>query len=229
MTTHKCDKNIKSAKNLQLYKFCFLFLPPTRLFRQQNNHIRFKKSAEWDLPYYMKNNNYYIKNYNQHILFCFFASQELLRIITENILVQVFFSVIHKNYFFGLIFWFCLPLQEEAYTLFFTNQNWYLFLRLHAILCERLLKIYERSQIIAAEEAIYKSSRSESTATALKLKPKSDIKIEDYYPTFLDMLKNVLDGNMDASNYEDTLREMFGIHAYIAFTLDRVRIFGNLT
>lgn len=36
------------------------------------------------------------------------------------------------------------------------------------------------------------------------------------------MVKNVLDGNMESTAYEDTLREMFGIHAYIAFTLDKV-------
>lgn len=36
------------------------------------------------------------------------------------------------------------------------------------------------------------------------------------------MIKNVLDGNMESTAYEDTLREMFGIHAYIAFTLDKV-------
>lgn len=69
---------------------------------------------------------------------------------------------------------------------------------------------------------MYQSSRNNSTATALRLKPKSEIKVEDFYSTFLDMLKNVLDGNMEASNFEDSLREMFGIHAYIAFTLDRV-------
>ncbi|XP_055540003.1 paired amphipathic helix protein Sin3a isoform X2 [Wyeomyia smithii] len=111
---------------------------------------------------------------------------------------------------------------EEAYTLFFTNNNWYLFLRLHAILCERLRTIYERAQIIATEERAYQSTRTNSTATALRLKPKSEIKVEEFYITFLEMLKNVLDGNMEAGNYEDSLREMFGIHAYIAFTLDRV-------
>uniref|UniRef100_A0A182W9T0 Paired amphipathic helix protein Sin3a n=1 Tax=Anopheles minimus TaxID=112268 RepID=A0A182W9T0_9DIPT len=111
---------------------------------------------------------------------------------------------------------------EEAYTLFFTNNSWYLFLRLHAILCERLRTIYERAQIIAAEERAYESTRNNSTATALRLKTKSEIRIEDYYNTFLEMLKNLLDGNMESSSYEDTLREMFGIHAYIAFTLDRV-------
>jgi len=35
-------------------------------------------------------------------------------------------------------------------------------------------------------------------------------------------VKNLLDGNMEANTYEDTLREMFGIHAYVAFTLDKV-------
>ncbi|XP_059614340.1 paired amphipathic helix protein Sin3b isoform X2 [Phlebotomus argentipes] len=111
---------------------------------------------------------------------------------------------------------------EEAYTLFFGNSNWYLFLRLHAILCERLRTMYDRAQTLAVEEAKHRGNRRESTATALRLKPKSEIQVEDYYPTFLDMLKNVLDGNMEANNYEDSLREMFGIHAYVAFTLDRV-------
>ena len=49
-----------------------------------------------------------------------------------------------------------------------------------------------------------------------------EIEPEDYYPAFLDMVKNLLDGNMDAQTYEDTLREMFGIHAYVSFTLDKV-------
>lgn len=48
------------------------------------------------------------------------------------------------------------------------------------------------------------------------------IEVDDFYPAFLDMVKNVLDGNMEATTYEDTLREMFGIHAYLAFTLDKV-------
>lgn len=49
-----------------------------------------------------------------------------------------------------------------------------------------------------------------------------DLRPEDYYAAFLDMVKNLLDGNMEPLVYEDTLREMFGIHAYLAFTLDKV-------
>ncbi|XP_076284809.1 SIN3 transcription regulator family member A isoform X4 [Lasioglossum baleicum] len=111
---------------------------------------------------------------------------------------------------------------DEAYTLFMGSNNWYLFLRLHHILCERLTKMYERAVALAEEESRYKQQRKESTAVALRLKPKNEIEIEDYYPAFLDMVKNVLDGNMESTAYEDTLREMFGIHAYIAFTLDKV-------
>lgn len=111
---------------------------------------------------------------------------------------------------------------EEAYSLFMVNNNWYVFLRLHAILCERLTKMYERAVTLAEEEAKQRTSRKESTAVALRLKPKNDVEVEDYYPAFLEMVKNVLDGNMDSNTYEDLLREMFGIHAYIAFTLDKV-------
>lgn len=84
--------------------------------------------------------------------------------------------------------------------------------------------MYERARLLAIEEERCRVNRRESTATALRLKPKPEIQVEDYYPTFLDMLKNVLDGNMDSNTFEDTMREMFGIYAYISFTLDKVSV-----
>lgn len=84
--------------------------------------------------------------------------------------------------------------------------------------------MYERARLLAIEEERCRVNRRESTATALRLKPKPDVQVEDYYPTFLDMLKNVLDGNMDSNTFEDTMREMFGIYAYISFTLDKVSL-----
>ena len=62
---------------------------------------------------------------------------------------------------------------DDCYSLFFVNSNWYLFFRLHYILCERLGKMYERATILAAEEAKEKLDRKESTAVALRLKPNS--------------------------------------------------------
>lgn len=49
-----------------------------------------------------------------------------------------------------------------------------------------------------------------------------DIDVEDYYSAFLEMVRNLLDGNMETSQYEDQLREMFTIHAYIGFTMDKL-------
>lgn len=84
--------------------------------------------------------------------------------------------------------------------------------------------MYERAHKLTVEEENVRCKSHESVATALRLNPKSDVQTEDYYPAFLDMLKNVLDGNMDANNFEDSMREMYGIHAYISFTLDKARL-----
>lgn len=54
------------------------------------------------------------------------------------------------------------------------------------------------------------------TFTADRLKPCQ------YYSHFLDMVKNLLDGNMDSVTYEETLRELFSIKAYLAFTMDKL-------
>lgn len=49
-----------------------------------------------------------------------------------------------------------------------------------------------------------------------------EVEVEDYYSYFLEMIRAVLDGNMESSQYEDTMREMFGIEAYQLFTMDKV-------
>ncbi|KAJ8311553.1 hypothetical protein KUTeg_010908 [Tegillarca granosa] len=60
--------------------------------------------------------------------------------------------------------------DDDVYMLFYVNNNWYLFFRLHQILCERLYKIYTYSTKMAAEEAMCRQERKESTAIALRLK-----------------------------------------------------------
>lgn len=132
--------------------------------------------------------------------------------------------------------------------LFFVNDNYYFFFRLHQLLCERLLKMFQQSlRLIEQEnrelnESNAQRNRQPSVATLLRLsnrrkfpffskRPRrkldsfcslANIPVDDYYPVFLDMVRNLLDGNMDSSSYEDSLREMFGIHAYIAFTMDKI-------
>jgi hypothetical protein len=66
---------------------------------------------------------------------------------------------------------------DESYSHMMCNNNWYIFLRLHHILCERLTKMYNQAVIIANEESNEKKERKESTAIALRLKPKSKTSI----------------------------------------------------
>jgi paired amphipathic helix protein Sin3a len=108
------------------------------------------------------------------------------------------------------------------YRLMYADEHWYLFFRYHQILCERLHKVYKYSLQIAENESADLKTREQSVAEALKLRNKSDIPVDEYYPTFLDIARNLLDGNMDSGTYEDQMREMFGIQAYTVFTLDKV-------
>ena len=64
--------------------------------------------------------------------------------------------------------------QDDTYTMFMANNNWYLFFRLHQILCERLNKMYSQALAITADESKERKDRKESTAKALRLKPKSE-------------------------------------------------------
>ncbi|XP_066491942.1 paired amphipathic helix protein Sin3b isoform X2 [Tiliqua scincoides] len=121
---------------------------------------------------------------------------------------------------------------DDVYTLFFANNNWYFFLRLHQTLCSRLLKIYRQAQKQLLEYRTEKErekllcegrkERSNDPAMELRLKQPSEVELEEYYPAFLDLVRNLLDGNIDPTQYEDTLREMFTIHAYIGFTMDKL-------
>ncbi|XP_024137206.1 SIN3 transcription regulator family member Aa [Oryzias melastigma] len=121
---------------------------------------------------------------------------------------------------------------DDAYNLFFVNNNWYIFMRLHQTLCSRLLRLYGQAERQIEEEVRerdwerevlgLKKEKNDNPAIQLRLKEPMDIEVEDYYSAFLEMVKNLLDGNMEASQYEDSLREMFTIHAYIAFTMDKL-------
>lgn len=65
------------------------------------------------------------------------------------------------------------------------------------MLCERLLRMYQQSVMIAEGEACDKQQRKQATAIALRLKAPSEIDLEEYYPAFLDMIRNLLDGKLE--------------------------------
>lgn len=60
-------------------------------------------------------------------------------------------------------------------------------------------------------------------ACALQLKPSSSgVKPEQNYNQLLEMIRNLLDGQMDSNQFEDAARELFFIHAYPIFTVDKL-------
>uniref|UniRef100_A0A8C6LMV2 Paired amphipathic helix protein Sin3a n=1 Tax=Nothobranchius furzeri TaxID=105023 RepID=A0A8C6LMV2_NOTFU len=121
---------------------------------------------------------------------------------------------------------------DDAYNLFLVNNYWYVFFRLYHILCSRLLRIYGQAEKQIEQESRerewekevlgLKRDKNDNPAVQLKMKEPMDVDVEDYYSVFLEMVRNLLDGNMEPAQYEDSLREMFTIHAYVAFTMDKL-------
>ncbi|XP_063370745.1 paired amphipathic helix protein Sin3b [Cydia amplana] len=109
---------------------------------------------------------------------------------------------------------------------FVCTMSWYIFLRLHGVLCQRLGALRRAALQLAEREARERAQRRPSVAAALRLKPNNlpadASSPADYYPALLELVRGVLDGNTEATAYEDAAREMFGIHAYPAYTLDKL-------
>lgn len=112
---------------------------------------------------------------------------------------------------------------------FVCTTSWYLFLRLHAVLCTRLGAARRAALALAAGESARAHARPPSVARALRLKPANlpptitdNSSPAEYYGALLELVRGVLDGNVDAAAYEDAAREMLGIKAYPAYTLDKL-------
>ncbi|XP_068622089.1 paired amphipathic helix protein Sin3a isoform X2 [Battus philenor] len=105
--------------------------------------------------------------------------------------------------------------------LFVCTSSWYLFLRLHGVLCARLGAARRAAAALAEGPA-----PAAAAASALRLRPcnlpPEASEPRHYYSTLLDLVRAVLDGNTEPAAYEDAVREMLGIKAYPAYTLDKV-------
>lgn len=59
---------------------------------------------------------------------------------------------------------------DDVYALFFVNDYWYYFFRLHYTLCERLSKMHKHALDIAAENAAQQINKDDSPSNKLRLK-----------------------------------------------------------
>ena len=111
---------------------------------------------------------------------------------------------------------------SSSNTLFYGSDNWYYFMRLYTMLCERLKYFSGVAAQLIKEEMHYQSLRSTAVSAALKLRNPNAVDVRDSYGCFLELVRSLLEGNVELSSFEDQLRDMFGIHAYVAFTVDKL-------
>ncbi|VDO94917.1 unnamed protein product [Soboliphyme baturini] len=114
----------------------------------------------------------------------------------------------------------------SGHCLIFLPNPWYVFLRLHQLFCERLSMLFNRAATILMESNcdtdIDDTTGEHPISDALACGCKSQPSPAKFYPSLIRLIKSLLDGQIDGGQYEDSLREMFTIHAYIAFTFDKM-------
>uniref|UniRef100_UPI00358FFED0 paired amphipathic helix protein Sin3b-like isoform X2 n=1 Tax=Myxine glutinosa TaxID=7769 RepID=UPI00358FFED0 len=123
---------------------------------------------------------------------------------------------------------------DSVYSLFFANSTWYIFLRLHQILCTRLLYIREHApeSVPVKKQASPAQSGNAQAETAISPADTTEEKVDTDpekeamggcgYAAFLALTRRLLDGEMEPSEYEDALRDLLTIHGFVAYTMDRL-------
>uniref|UniRef100_A0A0X3PJQ5 Histone deacetylase interacting domain-containing protein n=1 Tax=Schistocephalus solidus TaxID=70667 RepID=A0A0X3PJQ5_SCHSO len=112
--------------------------------------------------------------------------------------------------------------MEEYYSLFYGNNHWYAFLRLHHLLLTRLSQLRSRAIVLQEEHTKEGGKSNPQAAEVLRLRKAGCSEPKEHYHRALNLVKDLLDGCEDIQTYEDRLRDMFGIYAYPWFTMDRL-------
>lgn len=120
----------------------------------------------------------------------------------------------------------------STYRLFYGANTWCVFLRLHQMLCDRFARLKTKNVNMVMDYKVEEKARSLSNASKLDdnkdnergihLLKKSAQNPENFYKDLICAIKNLLDGQVETSAFEDTVRSMFGTDAYITFTMDKI-------
>ncbi|KAI8528426.1 hypothetical protein RHMOL_Rhmol12G0147900 [Rhododendron molle] len=95
--------------------------------------------------------------------------------------------------------------KEKDSHVFYGNDSFYVFFRLHQTLYERL-----------------QSAKINSSSAEKKWRGSNDTSPSDLYARFLSALYNLLDGSSDNTKFEDDCRAVIGTQSYLLFTLDKL-------
>ncbi|KAJ2674556.1 hypothetical protein GGI25_004295 [Coemansia spiralis] len=109
---------------------------------------------------------------------------------------------------------------------FYTNSNYYVFLRLFQILYERFNRLRELGPECQSKALMMQQAHSAATKLGLRpqldvLKP-YDLERTDYYTIFLELVDQFLQGQLETNSFEESMRVMYGIDAYKILTVDKV-------
>ncbi|KAL2349345.1 hypothetical protein Fmac_003345 [Flemingia macrophylla] len=95
--------------------------------------------------------------------------------------------------------------KDRSSRVFYGNDSFYVLLRLHQTLYERI-----------------QSAKINSSSADRKWKASSDTSSTDQYDRFMNSLYNLLDGSSDNTKFEDDCRAIIGTQSYVLFTLDKL-------
>ncbi|KAJ2803288.1 hypothetical protein H4S07_004493 [Coemansia furcata] len=109
---------------------------------------------------------------------------------------------------------------------FYTNTNYYLFMRLFQILYERFNRLRELGP--ECQNKVTQTQQAQSVANKLGLLPQNevlkdyDLENTDYYTIFLELVDQFLQGQLETNSFDEAMRVMYGINAYRILTVDKV-------
>ncbi|KAJ2057390.1 hypothetical protein GGI17_005671 [Coemansia sp. S146] len=109
---------------------------------------------------------------------------------------------------------------------FYTNSNYYLFMRLFQILYERFNRLRELGP--ECQNKVTQAQQAQSVANKLGLLSPNevlkdyDLEHTDYYTIFLELVDQFLQGQLETNSFEEAMRVMYGINAYKILTVDKV-------
>ncbi|KAJ3296647.1 Transcriptional regulatory protein sin3 [Rhizoclosmatium sp. JEL0117] len=118
------------------------------------------------------------------------------------------------------------PVQKREYYPFFANTTFYVFFRLYEILCSRLRKMKELSDEFQKNPP-HHSSKLNTVAVSLGLQAPDSLdtvqpKGKDRYTDFIRAVHELFDSKIEATDFEDRLRGLFGTSAYLSYTIDKL-------
>lgn len=121
-------------------------------------------------------------------------------------------------------------------------ESWYIFIRLQYIFVERLARLKSLADDLARSEKFNLENVSSTYDTNKNCRKSQTGKLsflfvivrnslffldvthetKDFYSTLIKQIKNLLDGEIDNTQYEDSLKDFFASDCYLAFTFDKI-------